>query len=141
MGKIVIVGITNFSRELKQWAEDCGLTVEAFIEPMSKIEILDDTKVLRNFDKLKSTHFLIGETQSPRIREMLTNMAIAHGLQPYPGLIHPTSVISNGVVIEKGSIVCPNTVISPYSKISEGAVVLYGKYVPVDTVVNKFEVV
>jgi acetyltransferase-like isoleucine patch superfamily enzyme len=139
MKSVIILGVSNLARELRHWIEDTGITVKAFVEPITNISNLDGLPVYRDFDLVKECGFISTELRS-EFKEIQSNMAKASGLNPADPIIHPTATISNEVILEKDVVICPNCVISPYSVISEGSIVLPNSYIRVENTTNRFSI-
>jgi sugar O-acyltransferase (sialic acid O-acetyltransferase NeuD family) len=112
---LVIYGAGGFAREVAWLAEECGHSVDAFVDDDSKTwgNRLNDIPVM----ELSEAYTKFGDTRivvavgSPALREQLTEKAKAAGFD-VAELIHPRSERSRWIEYGEGSVICAGNVLT-----------------------------
>ncbi|MEI6121022.1 MAG: NeuD/PglB/VioB family sugar acetyltransferase [Opitutae bacterium] len=119
MKKLYIVGAGGFGRELKSWISQHP----HFLKNVVFTAFLDDNKnALDSFSNFAPVHSLGDHTVSPEniylcgiavpsLKEKLIPALIKKGAQ-FESFIHPSSIIGERVQLGRGSIICPQCVLS-----------------------------
>ena len=109
---LVIIGAGGFGREALGWVRDSTEDeVVAFYDESTPHEEVMGVPVVKSFDSLKHSDFLVA-VGDPKLRKMLYEMAVAAGLHPCMPIIHPSVICGAEVAVGRGSIVCPNVVLT-----------------------------
>lgn len=106
--KLYIVGSGGFASEVFSWANDCGFTVEAFVNEYHKQKTYLNVPVIKSSEMNKNTPAVIA-IGDPQIRKSVAEKLLH---KKFATIIHPSSIIGQKVVIKPGTIVCPNAVIT-----------------------------
>lgn len=107
-----IIGAGGFARETLEWSRDCGYDRVTFIvddeffcgDRVSDIPVIKFSEI-----QVDNFHFLIA------IADPSVKVAVEGKLGRkacYATLIHPSARVASSAIIGRGSIICPNSIIS-----------------------------
>lgn len=122
---LVILGCGGFAREAFCWI-DSEYQVSAFYANTGQPEDwMFGLPVLRDLSGLGGTEFLVA-VGDPKSKELMWRAAEAVGMIPCEPIIHRTATVGHHCEIGKGSIICPNAVITTEVIVGRGLLLNLG---------------
>lgn len=130
--ELLIFGAGGFGREVASWAErarwrDERFEVAGFIDDNAAVPLLNGRPVfaLAHAAARHPGAGVVVTVGDPRLRERLSDEALAAGLMPAPPLVHPNVeydhayvALEEGVVVCAGSILTVNIVVRRHAQIN-----------------------
>lgn len=147
MSRLVIVGAGPFARELYSWIR----RTPSFLLERESIGFIDDNeRALTRFTSLAKSYLgsIVGyqprvddrcllSVVSPKTKPRIIEMLDGRGAQ-FVSFIDSSVIVSDDVTIGRGSIVCPNAVLSCNSRLGDFVSVNLGTTVGHDAVVGDY---
>lgn len=138
--KLVIVGAGGFAREALCWAEQDNREILAFVAN-SNLTDIDGIPVYKDFSRLAyGLEFLVA-VGDPILREKLWYQADQAGLKACVPVIHHSVVRGRHISVERGSIICPNCVLTTNVQLGLGVILNLGVTVGHDVRIGAFTTV
>lgn len=133
--ELIILGAGGCAREVRIWAEDCGMKVDYFFNSLGHgIEYVDGLEVLTSLPR--NDAFYVVAVGDPKLREKLHLLAQAQGLRLCDPIVHPKSFVGRNVCIGKGSIICPGVVLTTNINVGRNTIIHYNATVGHDVVIG-----
>ena len=137
--KILILGAGAFAREVYNWVHQAGHEVIGFYASQGV-----EPSYLRGLpiyygnahDISTEAKWIIGVGNATHMRKMVNE--VSNYIEPADGIIHPNSVVGDNVVVGKGSIICPATVISCDVTIGSCVAINIGCTIGHDVIIQDF---
>lgn len=104
----VIVGASAFGRQIAEYVQDAGHTVEGFVDDNTAVDLPHGMPLLGTTEELQASEsgrFLIAVAE-PRTRKAIAARLAARGAQP-GSFAHPTAFVSTTASIGAGTVICP----------------------------------
>lgn len=133
---LVILGSGGFAREAFAWIDSEEYDVIGFFSEDEVGEIYG-VPIINEFKSLRSTEF-IAAVGDPDLREKLVMVAEDSGLVPCWPIIHKTATIGEMTSIGRGTILCPNVVVTVNCKIGYNTILNLGCTVGHDSELGDF---
>lgn len=139
---VLIYGAGGSARETAFLAEDCGLTVAAFIDDdeanwgtvLNGIQVVSLSEAVRRFGGAPVT-ISVGK---PSLRQLLAAKAAEAGLQLLAELRHPSVIASRFVELGPGAVLCAGTILTTNIKIGAHAQINLACTISHDVVAGDF---
>lgn len=134
---ILIVGAGGFAREAYSWLPST-YQVEAFYTS----NFLEKTTVfgvptVSEFQGMRGIDFLVA-IGDPAVRKSMFFRAVKAGLMPCAPIVHQSATIGRDVRVGRGSIICPQAVITTNVVLGTGALVNLGATIGHDCEIGDF---
>lgn len=108
---LVVIGAGGFAREAFSWLPP-EYQVEAFYSNLGPPQnSMFGVPVIRDLDGMSGSEFLVAIGE-PQAKKKLWEMAISRGLFPCDPIIHPTATVGRDCRMGRGSILCPQSVVT-----------------------------
>ena len=130
MKKIVILGAGGHAHVIADIIKAEGNQVCAFLDDDLKQD--DCTGPISDYYKYCDCEFVIGIGDS-NIREKLSRLPVK-----WHTAIHPSSIISESVTIDKGTVIMPNATINARTKIGKHCIINTGAIVEHDNIIGDY---
>lgn len=136
---LVILGAGGFAREAFSWLPHDHYQVEAFYSDKAEQgQNLFGVPVLADLEPFRGAEFLIA-VGDPQVKVKLHNLAASrHGLKLCDPIIHPTAVVGWDCRVGRGSIVCPQAVLTTNVELGLGVLVNLGVTIGHDSEIFDF---
>jgi len=133
-----IVGAGGFGRETLEWARDCGYDRVTFIvedeffygDRVSDIPVMKFSKI-----QVSDFYFLIAIADPSAKVTIVRKLGVN---AEYATLIHPSAQITSSTNIGKGSIICPNSIISVNVHVGDHVHLNPGTWIGHDTCIGDY---
>lgn len=136
MNRLIIIGASGHGKVVADIAKLVGYSDIVFLDDDSNIKECAGYPVIGNVSSLLTldgdVFLAIGNAS---IRRKLMDM---YSNRFFPVLVHPHSVIAEGVVIGEGSIVMAGAIINPDSSIGKGCIINTSSSVDHDCIVGDY---
>lgn len=136
---LVILGAGGFAREAFSWLPHEKYQVEAFysVDAVPGQSIFG-IPVLAELEPFRFADFLLA-VGDPSVKVAIYDLASSrHGLKLCDPIIHPASVLGRDCRVGRGSIVCPQAVLTTNVEIGIGVLVNLGVTIGHDSEINDF---
>lgn len=135
---LVLLGFGGFCREAFDWVqmsvEEDYEIVAIYDQSMAVAEEHEGIYVISDLSDFKGCDFLV-TVGSPQSRKALFSFGLQNGLYPCNPIVHPSCTIGSNNEIAKGTILCPNVVITTNVKIGVNCLFNLGVTVGHDSVI------
>lgn len=155
MKKLAIIGAGGFGREVLWYLNEINkkslieqgnekFIIEGFVDENRALhkKKINGVKVLGSLDWLTVNNdvSVVCAIANSRSKIAVIMFLESHGVR-FETIIHPSAIVSDSVLIEQGSIIGPNVVITTQVEIKEHVSVHYNSTIGHDTVINSFSTI
>lgn len=133
---LVILGSGGLAAEVFSWALKSHDITAFFSEDDLRVSMFS-LPILKSLINLKGAQFVIA-VGDPLLKERFWDYAIECELEPCDPIIHHTAVLGHDVYIDKGSILCPMSVVTSRVKIGCAFTLNLGATVGHDCAIGDF---
>lgn len=117
--KLIIMGSGGFAAEAFSWID--GYEVIGFFSESDPRDAMFDLPILKTLDSLAGYSFILA-VGDPLLKERFWDKAVEKGLEPCDPIIHHTAVIGRQVYLDKGALLCPQSVITTRTNVGCGLI-------------------